>query len=262
MLWLCLAAGAYAGFMSGLLGVGGAIVVVPALTLAYTLQGVDPGEVARMAIATSLAGIAFTSLASMRAHAARGAVDADVVRRLAPGVAAGTFAGALVAARLPSVVLQGLFVVAAAAIALSMALDLAPSARRELPRAPGLALAGALIGGASSLVGFGGGVMTVPFLTWCNVPVHRAIGTSSAVGGVIALAGTAGFMVAGWGAPSLPGATLGYVHLPSLAAVVLVSVAAAPLGAQVAHRVDGGALRRVFALFVVAVGIAVVSGIA
>lgn len=259
---LCLAAGAYAGFVSGLLGLGGAVVVVPALTLAFTLQGIDAREVERMAIATSLASLAFTSLASMRAHAARGAVDGAIVRTLAPGVVAGTFVGALVAARLPSAVLQALFVVAIAAIALSLALDLRPAPSRELPGRAGLAVAGATIGGVSSLVGLGGGVLTIPFLTWCNVGIHRAIGTSTAVGVLIAIAGTAGFVVAGWHRPTLPAATLGYVHLPSLAAVVLASVVVAPLGASIAHRCDASSLKRVFACVIVGVGVAVVSRLA
>ena len=262
LLWLYLLAGAYAGFVSGLLGLGGAVVVVPALTLAFTLQGIAPAEIARLAIGTSLASIAFTSLASMRAHAAQGAVDWALVRRMTPGVVFGTFAGAQVAARLPSFVLQGLFVVLAVAMAASMMLDFKPSARRDLPGTGGLSAAGALIGALSSLVGIGGGVITVPFLASCSVPMHRAIGTSAAIALPLALAGSAGFVVAGLGVPGLPSATLGYVHLPALAGIVVVSVLVAPLGAWVAHRHRADVLKRVFALFIVAIGLKMASGLA
>jgi uncharacterized membrane protein YfcA len=262
MIGIYLLAGAYAGFVSGLLGVGGAVVVVPALTLAFTLQGFAPAEIARLAIATSLASIAFTSLASMRAHAAAGAVDWAIVRRMAPAVMIGTFAGAQAAARLPSLVLQGLFVVLVIAMASSLVLDVRPAPHRDLPGPAGLSAVGALIGALSSLVGIGGGVMSVPFLTYCNLPVHRAIGTSAALGVPLALAGTAGFVVAGLGVQGLPPASIGYVHLPALAGIVVVSVLVAPLGAWIAHRHRAVVLKRVFALFIVAVGLKMASGLA
>lgn len=256
-----LVAGAYAGFMAGLLGVGGGVIVVPALLFAFALQGVDGGDAMRMALATSLASILFTSVSSMRAHHARGAVDWAVVRRIAPGIIAGTFGGALVAARLPELALKVFFVVFLAAIAVSMALDFRPPPQRELPGAGGMTLAGAAIGALSSAVGIGGGVMTVPFLAWCNVAVHRAIGTSSAVGFPLAAAGTAGFVVAGWEAPGLPAGAFGYVYLPALAGIVLVSVFLAPVGAWVAHRQRAIVLKRVFAVFLLAVGAKVASGL-
>ena len=256
-----LVAGAYAGFMAGLLGVGGGVIVVPALLFAFALQGVDGGDAMRMALATSLASILFTSVSSMRAHHARGAVDWAVVRRIAPGIVAGTFGGALVAARLPELALKVFFVVFLVAIAASMALDFRPPPQRELPGAGGMTLAGAAIGALSSAVGIGGGVMTVPFLAWCNVAVHRAIGTSSAVGFPLAAAGTAGFVVAGWEAPGLPGGAFGYVYLPALAGIVLVSVCLAPVGAWVAHRQRAIVLKRVFAVFLLAVGAKVAAGL-
>lgn len=259
---LYLATGAYAGFMAGLLGVGGGVIIVPALLFVFAAQGFADADAVRMALATSLASIVFTSLSSMRAHHAKGAVDWSVVRRIAPGVVIGTFAGAQLAAATPTLVLKVLFVAFVAGIAVQMAFDWRPSAQRELPGAAGASLAGAAIGGVSSLVGIGGGVLTVPFLASCGVAIHRAIGTSAAVGLPLSLAGAAGFVVAGWDAPALPALSLGYVYLPALAGIVLVSVLFAPLGAWVAHRQSAIVLRRVFALFLVAVGAKMAAGLA
>jgi hypothetical protein len=256
-----LATGAYAGFMAGLLGVGGGVIIVPALLFVFALQGVPDADAVRMAIATSLASIVFTSVSSMRAHQARGAVDWAVVRRIAPGVVAGTFGGAFVAAALPAIALKVFFVLFLAYIAAQMALDYRPPPARALPGAAGMTAAGAGIGALSSLVGIGGGVLTVPLLAWCNVALHRAIGTSSAVGFPLAVAGTAGFVAAGWDAPGLPPGAVGYVYLPALAGIVTVSVFAAPLGAWVAHRQRAIVLKRVFAVFLVAVGAKLASGI-
>lgn len=256
-----LATGAYAGFMAGLLGVGGGVIIVPALLFVFALQGVPDADAVRMAIATSLASIAFTSVSSMRAHHARGAVDWGVVRRIAPGIVAGTFGGAFVAAALPAIALKVFFVVFLACIAAQMALDYRPPPARALPGAAGMTAAGAFIGTLSSLVGIGGGVMTVPFLAWCNVAVHRAIGTSSAVGFPLALAGSAGFVVAGGNADGLSPGAFGYVYLPALAGIVLVSVFLAPVGAWVAHRQRAVVLKRVFSVFLIAVGAKLAAGL-
>jgi len=260
-LLLYLVTGAYAGFMAGLLGVGGGVIIVPALMFAFTVQGFADGDVVRMALGTSMASIVFTSLSSMRAHNARRAVDWTVVRRIAPGIVVGTFTGAQLAAHLPALALKVLFVVFLAYIGMQMALDYRPPPLRALPGAAGMTVAGLLIGALSSLVGIGGGVMTVPFLAACNVAVHRAIGTSSAVGFPIAVAGTAGFIVAGWNAPGLPTASIGYVYVPALFGIVLVSVFFAPVGAWVAHRQRALVLRRVFALFLFAVGARMAAGL-
>lgn len=255
------ATGAYAGFMAGLLGVGGGVIIVPALLFAFTMQGIGDADAVRMALATSLASIIFTSVSSMRAHNARGAVDWTVVRRIAPGIVVGTFAGAQAAAAIPALALKVFFVAFLVYIAVQMAVDFRPPASRALPGAAGMSGVGAFIGALSSLVGIGGGVMTVPFLTWCNVAVHRAIGTSSAVGFPIAISGAAGFVVAGWHAEGLPGGSIGYVYLPALAGIVAVSVFFAPVGAWVAHRQRAVVLKRVFAAFLVVVGVKMALGI-
>lgn len=242
--------GAAAGFFSGLLGIGGGLVVVPLLTLLFGIQGnVDPGVAMHVAVATSLSSILFTSVSSARSHARRGSVDWNFVRGLAPGIVAGTLAGSFGAAFLSGFGLRTFFVVFLLCIATQMLLDLYPRSRTVSPGRPALAGAGLIIGGVSSLVGLGGGSLTVPFLRWCGVPMHRAVGTSSAVAWPIAVAGTFGFVVSGWGNPLLPPHSLGYVSLPATLGIACTSVFFAPLGARLAHALPVPMLRRVFAVF-------------
>jgi hypothetical protein len=247
------ALGALAGLLAGLLGVGGGLVIVPVLSWSFSAQGLPAAYVMQLALGTSLATIVFTSLASLRAHHGRGAVRWPLVARLAPGVVLGALAGAGLAERLGSELLERLFGVFELAVALHMAFGRGPAAHRQLPGGPGLALAGGLIGLASALFGIGGGTLTVPFLAWCNVPLRQAVATSSAVGLPIALGGAAGFVLAGLDA-QLPAWALGYVHLPALAGIAVASMLLAPLGARLAHTLPLTLLRRGFALFLAAVG--------
>jgi len=239
--------GAAAGFAAGLMGVGGGMLLVPFLTAIFSAQQFPHEHVIHMAVATSLAVILFTSVSSVRAHHQRGAVLWHVVRVLAPGILVGSLAGAQVAALLPTVWLAYGFAAFLAFSATQMLRDRTPTGQRELPRAPGMVAAGIVIGVLSSLVGGGGGFISVPFMVWCNVRIHNAIATSAALGFPIAAAGTIGYIVAGWRAPGLPAGSAGYVYLPALAAVASASVLTAPLGARVAHALDTRLLKRVFA---------------
>jgi uncharacterized membrane protein YfcA len=244
--------GAGAGFLAGLLGVGGGMVLVPFITLLLTLKGFPSDLIVKVAIATSLATICFTSLSSVRAHHARGAVRWDIVRRLAPGIVLGSLLGAQVAKALPSSLLAGLFALFVGFSATQMLRGGKPTPARQLPPAPGLFGVGGVIGAVSALVGAGGAFMSVPFMTWCNVPIHNAVATSAALGFPIALASTVGYVISGWSLPdALPG-SLGYLYLPALLCIAAASVSTAPLGARVAHSLDVGQLRRVFALMLYA----------
>ncbi len=248
-----LALGAVAGFLAGLLGVGGGMMMVPVMTWLLAGRGVDPGLAVKMAIATSMATILFTSISSVRAHHRLGAVRWDIARRMAPGiVAGGLLAGAGAFAVLKG---QGLALVFAGFIgwtALKMLRGGQPKPSRQMPGAAGTAAVGTGIGFVSGLLGAGGAFLSVPFMTWCNVPPRQAVGTSSALGFPIAAASTAGYVVAGWSlAPALPGA-FGYLYLPALAVVSLASVSLAPLGARVAQRIDVALLKRLFALLLLA----------
>jgi uncharacterized protein len=243
--------GAATGFAAGLLGIGGGMLMVPFLTLLFTWRGYPTEHIVHMAIATSLATILFTSVSSVRAHHQRGAVLWPVVALLAPGILLGSLIGAQVAGRLPTFWLSIVFAVFVGFFAVHMLVNRKPRPTRELPRGAGMFGVGTLIGFISSLVGAGGGFISVPFMVWSNVKIHNAVATSAALGFPIAAAGTIGYIVAGIGDVSLPPGTLGFVYVPALAAIAVASVLTAPLGARVAHSLDTGLLRRVFAILLV-----------
>ena len=248
------ALGLVVGFVAGLLGVGGGLIIVPVLIVMLHSQALGSGLETQLALGTSLASILFTSLSSVRAHHRHGAVDWALVRRITPGIVLGTGAGALLAARVPGSVLAIFFVVFLFYAAIQMWFDFRPAPHRGLPGYPGTTLAGGVIGAVSSWVGIGGGTLSVPFQLWCNVPLHRAIGTSAAIGLPIAAAGAVGYAISGPVAASLPG-TFGYVHLTALACIAIGSVTTAPLGARSAHALPVGKLKRIFSLLLLAIAI-------
>ncbi|MBW7861741.1 MAG: sulfite exporter TauE/SafE family protein [Rhodocyclaceae bacterium] len=239
--------GAFVGFFAGLLGLGGGGIMVPMLTTLFVAQGFPGEKSVHLALGTSMAAIVLTSVSSLRAHHAHGAVRWDIVRAITPGILAGTFAATFVAARVPSGPLAIFFACFMAYVSLQMMANLKPKPSRELPGAIGMSAVGAGIGGVSALVAIGGGSLSVPFMTWCNVRVQHAIGTSAAIGLPIALAGTVGYLVNGWGGAGMPALSLGFVYLPALVLVSAVSMVTAPLGARLAHRLPVATLKRVFA---------------
>jgi uncharacterized membrane protein YfcA len=240
--------GVLVGFAAGLLGIGGGVVMVPLLVLVFTAYQMPPAHVLHLALGTALAAMMFTSVSSMRAHHAHGAVDWKIARAMSPGMLVGSFGAALLAGMIPTRPLAVVFTAFVFYAATSILLDLKPTTTRELPGSAGIFAAGAVIGAISSLLAAGGAFMTIPFLAWCGVPLRRAIGTAAANGLPIAVAGTAGYLVQGWGVPDLPTSSVGYVYLPALALVVTTSMLAAPLGARVAHRLPVRQLRVLFAL--------------
>jgi uncharacterized membrane protein YfcA len=240
--------GLVVGFVAGLLGVGGGLIIVPVLIMLLHAQGLAAGIEPQLALGTSLASILFTSLSSVRAHHRHGAVEWLLVRRIVPGILLGTLAGAVLAAQMSAWVLKLFFIAFLFYAAIQMWLDFKPAPHRGLPGRAGTTLAGALIGGVSSWVGIGGGTLSVPFMLWHNVPLHRAIATSAAIGFPIAIAGALGYVVGGWGASGRPAGSLGFVYLPALAGIAVGSVLTAPLGARTAHRLPVRPLKRVFAL--------------
>jgi uncharacterized membrane protein YfcA len=241
--------GTATGFLAGLLGIGGGMIQVPFLSWVLAQRGVPHEHGLKMAIATAMATIVFTSLSSVRAHHARGAVRWEIVRAMAPGlVIGGLVAGAGVFALIKGAALGLVFALFVGYSATQMLIDRKPRASRQMPGAAGQAAAGAGIGALASLVGAGGAFMSVPFMVWCNVPIQQAVGTSAALGFPVALAATLGYVIGGWAlAPALPG-TIGFLYLPALFVVALASVFAAPWGARVAHSMDTRWFRRVFAI--------------
>lgn len=248
--------GMVAGLLAGLLGVGGGLVLVAALVLLLPAQGVPATAAMHAALATSLASVVITSLASARAHALRGSVAWPSAAWLVPGLVIGGWLGSLLGARLPGDSLR-LFVVGycvLAALQLLYGMPKAHEATSPAPRGAGLSLAGIGIGAVSALVGIGGGSMTVPLLVFLGLAPVRAVGTSSACGVAIGLAAAAGYAsqstVAG-----MPAGSLGYVYLPAAIGISLTSAWMAPRGAALAHRIGGLALRRVFAAFLLAMAV-------
>lgn len=241
--------GLFAGFLAGLLGIGGGVVMVPVLAMLFEAQGLAPDHVLHLALGTSMAAIVFSASASLRTHHARGAVRWSVVGRMTPGVLLGTAMGTLVARQVSTHGLALLFSGFVVFVAINMSLDLKPKPSRTLPGGVGLCGAGVLIGGVSALVAIGGGALTVPFLTWCNVSMQAAIGTSAALGLPIALGGSLGYLWNGMQESGLPAGSLGFIYLPALLSLLLMSTVAAPQGAKMAHRLSGRTLKRVFAAF-------------
>lgn len=243
------------GFVAGLLGVGGGLIIVPVMIVLLHAQGLAAGIEPQVALGTSLASILFTSLSSVRAHHRHGAVEWPLVRRITPGILLGTLAGALLAAQVSAVVLKLFFVAFLFYAAAQMWFEFRPAPHRGLPGRAGTTAAGGVIGAVSSWVGIGGGTLSVPFMLWHNVPLHRAIATSAAIGFPIAVAGAAGYVLGGRGVAGLPTGSWGFVYLPALAGIVVGSVLTAPLGARTAHRLPVRPLKRIFALLLVALAL-------
>jgi uncharacterized membrane protein YfcA len=242
----CLGLGS--GFLAGLLGIGGGMVMVPFITAILTHRALDPDLAVKMAIATSMATIIFTSVSSVRAHHQRGGVRWILVRGLAPGIVLGAMLASLgIFSVLKGAWLALIFATFVSFSATQMFLDKKPAATRQMPGPGGLLGMGGVIGFLSGLVGAGGGFVSVPFMTWCNVAIHNAVATSAALGFPIALANVVGYIVGGQSVQDLPPHSLGYVWLPALGVIASCSVLTAPLGARAAHQLPVKQLKRVFA---------------
>lgn len=256
-----LGVGVVVGVLAGLLGVGGGLIIVPMVVFTLTWQGVPSQHLMHLALGTSMASIIFTSVSSFWAHHQRGAVHWLVVRRIVLGILVGTFLGSCLASRMSTNLLKGIFVVFLYYMGFQLLANKKPRPARGLPGPLGMFGVGSGIGAVSSLVGIGGGLLSVPFMVWCNLTVHDAIGTSAAIGFPIAIAGTIGYIVNGLQVPGLPPYSLGYVYLPALAGIVAASVLTAPLGARLAHSLPVEKLKRVFALFIFVMGIKMLIGL-
>ncbi|MGH8851118.1 MAG: sulfite exporter TauE/SafE family protein [Casimicrobiaceae bacterium] len=243
-----LAIGGVVGFIAGLLGIGGGMTMIPLLTLIFAHQHFPPEHILHIAVATSLATIVFTSIASVRAHHAHDAVVWPIFWKLGPGILAGSLLGPQIVSGLSTAALSGIFATFAAFTATRLLRDSKPKRIRELPGPVGMFGVGGALGTLSSMVGAGGAFISVPFMTACNVRIHNAVATSAALGLPIAAAGTAGYLIAGLRQTGMPPYTVGYLNLPALFAIASASMLAAPAGARMAHRWPVGRLRRAFAV--------------
>lgn len=253
--------GVVAGFLAGLLGVGGGSVLVPALVWAFHLAQLPEHWVFRVALGTSMATILFTSASSVRSHHQHSAVIWQVVRNFIPGILLGTLFGTFLARHVSTTFLVGFFALFMLTVSVQMLTECRPKPGRVLPGRLVQGIVATGIGTASSLVAVGGGALTVPFLSWCNVPIKKAIGTASAMGFPIALGGTVGFIFNGWTAPGLPSGSLGFVYLPALLFTVLASVLLAPCGAKAAHVLPANLLKKIFALVLMAIALNMARGL-
>ena len=253
--WAYLAIGAAVGFLAGLLGIGGGMVLVPMLVFVFTAKGFPTEHLMHFALGTAMATVAFTSLSSVRAHHRHAGVDWAVARAMAPGIVAGSLVAALAAGFVPTRPLAVFFTAFMFYASAQMFFEPRTVPTRGLPGMAGLFSVGAGIGAVSSVLAAGGAFLSIPFLMRCNVPLRRAIGTAAANGFPIAVAGSIGYILHGLRMPDLPAGSLGFVYLPALALVVAASMPLAPLGARLAHRLPVRRLRVVFSLMLLALAL-------
>lgn len=257
---ILLGMGAVAGTLAGLLGIGGGIIIVPVLALVFNAQGVSTDVLMHVSIGTSLATIVITSLSSIRAHQQHQAIQWDVFRRITPGILIGGLLGAGIAKIIPGNELRLIFGIFMLFVATQMIFGNTTKPHRQLPGAMGMSIAGTLIGTMSSLMGVGGGSMSVPFLTWCNMAIRQAVATSAAIGLPIAIAGVGGFIITGWGVEHRPIWSLGYVNLPAFLSIIVASTLFAPVGARITHRISPRRLRQIFGYFLLILSIKILFG--
>jgi hypothetical protein len=250
-----LGTGAIAGLLAGLLGIGGGLVIVPALAFLFAAQGFGVANLMQFAVGTSLATIVATSVSSLLAHQRRGSVHWLAVRTLLPGILLGGLGGAWLARQFSSPGLALFFGVFEILVALQLLFGARPPPQRRLPGAVLQGLAGAVIGAVSALLGIGGGTLTVPWLLWHRVDIRMAVGTAATIGLPIALAGALGFAFGGAPPGDRPGYSTGFIYWPAVLGIVLGSVPLAPAGARLAHYLPRPLLRRGFAGLLALIGL-------
>ena len=256
-----LVTGIVAGILAGLLGVGGGIVIVPVLYHLFTLLGVDEAVRMHLAAGTSLATIIPTSLRSARSHYLKGGLRPDLLKPLLPGVVIGVFVGIALSSVFSGPVLAAIFGVVALLVSVNMAFKPSFSLGDGLPGPLGTAGLGTFIGTVSTLMGIGGGTLSVPLLSALRVAMHQAVGTGAAIGIVISIPGALGFVASGWSvADRLPG-SLGYVNLVGFALIVPATLLSTPWGVNLAHRLNATRLKQAFALFLAITAIRMLYGL-
>ena len=254
MILVMLAVGSFAGFVAGLLGIGGGMIIVPVVLWVLQMKGLGGIEHAQhLAVGTSFAIMVFTTFSSVMAQQRKGSVDWAVVRRMAPGMVVGVMIGSMLAKRLSNEALQVFFIVFVVLVALKTLTDAKPKPTRSLPGPAGLAAVGSLFGMASSWVGIGGGSLSVPFMLYCNVPVRTAVGTSAGLAWPIAVAGAVGYLYSGWNVAGLPEGTLGFWYLPAVAVLSVATMLFAPLGVKAAHKLPPEKLKLAFGLLLLVI---------
>ncbi|KEQ15112.1 sulfite exporter TauE/SafE family protein [Endozoicomonas numazuensis] len=251
-----MATGIFAGILAGLLGVGGGIVIVPVLFFLFQSFGVSPESAMLVATATSLATIVPTSISSIRAHNQKGNVDFNLLKRWAVFILLGVLVGSWLVTRIDGSLLTMLFGVIATLSALNMLFRTGKSALfKQLPGTAGQSVMGTSIGFFSSMVGIGGGTISVPLLTLYNYPAHKAVGTAAAIGLIISLPGALTMLALGSTPADAPAGTIGLVNLMGFICIVPLTVLFAPVGASLAAKLNAIRLKKVFALVLLVTGL-------
>jgi uncharacterized membrane protein YfcA len=255
-----IATGVFAGILAGLLGVGGGIVIVPVLFFLFQSFGVSPESAMLVATATSLATIVPTSISSIRSHNQKGNVDFNLLKRWAAFILIGVLAGSWLVTRVDGTLLTMLFGIIATLSSLNMLLRTGKSAVfQQLPNKAGQSIMGTAIGFFSSMIGIGGGTISVPLLTLYNYPAHKAVGTAAAIGLIISLPGALTMLVIGSTPMDAPAGTFGLVNLIGFICIVPLTVFFAPLGASLAAKLDAVKLKKIFALVLLLTGLRMLS---
>lgn len=253
--FICLALGAFVGFMAGLLGIGGGLIVVPALLYILPSVGISSSQLPHIAIATSLAAIILTSISSARAHHKRGNIPWSLFKSMLPGLVLGALASGFIAERIPADTLQRGFAIFVILMTIQMVYPFKTESNRQLPNAFVLFIASAFIAVLAGLTGIGGGVLVVPFLTFYGLQMRQAVGFSAAMGFLISLSGSFGYIIAGMDAPELPYGTVGFIYLPALFGLIITSIFMAPVGVKAASTLPTPVLKKIFALLLLCVGL-------
>lgn len=253
--------GLVSGTLAGLLGIGGGMIIVPVVVWVLAAHGYGDDNLIKVALGTSLAVIIPTSISSALAHYRRKTLRLDVFFNMLPGVIVGTIAGGFLVGYLPDKVLKIIFGVGCLLVAFKMFTQAAPKPTRSLPNRFYQAVVGSIIGAISTMLGIGGGTMTVPYLNWCNVPMRNAVGTSAAVGLPIAASGAVTLMLVGQAAENLPQNSIGFVYLPAFLAIGISAVIMAPFGAKLTQHVPVNALKMLMALIILAAGLKIIHSV-
>ena len=247
--------GSFVGFMAGLLGIGGGGIMVPVLTSIFIFHGIAADNVVHLALGTSMASMIITSFSSFRSHNSKNAVIWIAVKGMVYGIILGTFLATFLASSLSSFYLAIFFAIFMAFVSSQMFFNRKPKPCRELAGKRGLFIAGSGIGAISALVSIGGGSLTVPYLTWQNIEIKKAIGTSAAIGLPISIAGTVGYLINGWGHSSPDDFIFGFVYLPAVLLISITSFITAPYGAKLAHKLPVSILKKIFAILLIILSI-------
>ncbi len=247
--------------MAGLLGIGGGGIMVPALTSIFLLNDIPVENVVHLALGTTMAAIITTSISSLRAHNSKGGVLWPVVRQMLPGILFGAFLATFLVPYINSLYLALFFSLFMTYVAIQLFIDLAPKSNRQLGDKKHLLLAGTGIGAVSSLVSIGGGSITVPYLSWHNIEIKKAIGTSAAIGLPISIAGTLGYIINGWDKSATQDGTIGFVYLPAVLFISLASYTCAPIGAKLAHKLPTSKLKKIFSILLMILSIQMLTSV-